>query len=48
VLFRSVEEFRELFEGKNKSFRDYKNNLFLITLGTVVSQWLGFEKRIFR
>lgn len=44
----TVEEFRELFEGKNKSFRDYKNNLFLITLGTVVSQWLGFEKRIFR
>jgi hypothetical protein len=44
----TVEEFRELFAGKNKSYRDYKNNLFLITLGTLVSQWLGFEKRIFR
>jgi N-acetyl sugar amidotransferase len=41
-------EFQELFDGENKSFRDYKNNLFLITLGTKVSQLLGIEKRIFR
>ncbi len=43
----SVSEFKEIFEGENKSFRDYKNNLKLITLGTKVAQILGIEKRIF-
>ena len=43
----SVSEFREIFEGKNKSFRDYKNNMKLITLGTKVAQMLGIEKRLF-
>lgn len=44
----TVAEFQEIFEGENKSFRDYKNNLMWITLGTKVSQMLGLEKRIFR
>ena len=41
-------EFREIFEGENKSFRDYKNNMALIKLGTKLSQMLGIEKRLFR
>ena len=44
----SVEEFQAIFDGKNKSYRDYKNNMFLITLGARVSNLLGLEARIFR
>ena len=44
----SIEEFTEIFKGKNKSFRDYKNNYFLITLGTRISRLFGLEKRKFR
>ena len=41
-------EFQEIFDGENKTFRDYKNNFFLITLGARVSRMLGLENRIFR
>ena len=41
-------EFQAIFDGENKSFRDYKNNLFLITLGAQVSRVLGIERRVFR
>ena len=41
-------ELRKIFEGENKSFRDYKNNMALIKLGTKLSQMLGIEKRLFR
>lgn len=44
----TTEEFQEIFEGKNKTFKDYKNNLFLITLGARISNLLGLERRIFR
>ena len=44
----STEEFEEIFEGENKSFRDYKNNYFLISLGTRISKILGLENRKFR
>lgn len=44
----TVAEFREIFNGENKTFQDYKNNFFLITLGARVSRWLGLEHRIFR
>lgn len=44
----SVAEFEEIFNGKNKTFSDYKNNMFLITLGARLSQLLGLENRIFR
>lgn len=42
------EEFREIFNGENKSFRDYKNNYFLITLGARLMNMLGLDRRIFR
>ena len=41
-------EFQEIFDGENKTFRDYKNNFFLITLGARISRMLGLENRIFR
>jgi N-acetyl sugar amidotransferase len=44
----TVSEFQELFEGKNKNYRDYKNKMFFITLGTKIMQLLGLEKRVVR
>lgn len=44
----TVAEFQEIFDGENKTFQDYKNNFFLITLGARVSRLLGLENRIFR
>lgn len=44
----TVSEFQDLFEGENKTYRDYKNNMFLITLGTKVMRMLGLEKRVIR
>ncbi len=44
----TVEELRTYFEGKNKSYKDYKNNLWLITLGTRIMQFLGLERRAFK
>lgn len=42
------EEFREIFNGKNKSFKNYKNNLFWIKLATKLSNILTNDKRLFR
>ena len=44
----SVGELREIFEGENKTYRDYKNKRWLIGLGANVMRWLGLEKRFFR
>lgn len=44
----TVDEFEQIFRGPNKTFQDYKNNYFLITLGVRLSAMLGLEKRIFR
>lgn len=41
-------ELQELFEGKNKTYRDYKNKKSLIGLGASVMQRIGLEKRLFR
>ena len=44
----SVEEFDALIEGENKTFKDYKNSYWMISLGTVVLRKLGVEKKKFR
>lgn len=44
----TVGQLKEIFEGENKNFRDYKNNYLLITLGAQVSRLLGLERRLFR
>ncbi len=44
----TVDEFRRIFEAPNKSYREYKNRLWLIRLGTNVMQGLGMERRLFR
>ncbi len=44
----TVDEFQAIFNGENKTFRDYKNNMFLITLGARIANLLGIDRRIFR
>ena len=43
-----VNELLDLFNGENKTFRDYKNNRALIQFGAKILQILGLEKRLFR
>jgi N-acetyl sugar amidotransferase len=42
------EELQTIFEGKNKSFHDYKSKIKLIGFGATVMQKFGLEKRLFR
>jgi len=44
----STDELQEIFEGENKTYRDYKNKRALIGLGTRIMSALGLEKRLFR
>lgn len=44
----SVDEFDKIIDGENKTYRDYKNSYWLISLGTVVLRKLGIEKKKFR
>jgi len=44
----TVTEFQKLFEGENKTYRDYKNKMTLINLGTKMMQILGLENRVIR
>lgn len=41
-------ELFKLFQGKNKTFRDYKNKRWIITLGASILRRIGIEKRLFR
>jgi N-acetyl sugar amidotransferase len=47
-LALSVGELRALFEGPNKTYRDYRNKRWLIGLGSAVLMRFGNEKRLFR
>jgi N-acetyl sugar amidotransferase len=44
----TLEEFQKLFEGENKTYRDYKNSMNLINLGTKMMRIFGLEKRVVR
>jgi N-acetyl sugar amidotransferase len=44
----TVAEFEAIFKGRNKTFRDYRNNMFIITLGANIFNLLGLDNRIFR
>ncbi|MGE4039402.1 N-acetyl sugar amidotransferase [Pseudolabrys sp.] len=44
----NVEEFKAILNGENKTFRDYKNNFFWITLGARIYNLMGLDNRIFR
>lgn len=47
-LDMSTLELQKIFEGENKTFRDYKTKIKLINFGSQVMQKLGLEKRLFR
>ena len=43
-----VGELREIFQGPNRTYRDYRNKRALIGVGAQVMQRLGMERRLFR
>ncbi|KFF18041.1 N-acetyl sugar amidotransferase [Chryseobacterium sp. JM1] len=44
----TTDELQTIFEGKNKTYHDYKNKRKLIGLGAKSMKVLGLEKRLFR
>lgn len=44
----TVAELQEIFEGPNKTYRDYKNKRWAIGVGADVMRRLGLERRLFR
>jgi N-acetyl sugar amidotransferase len=44
----SVKELTDIFNGKNKTFHDYRNKIGVIKLGSKAMTMLGLEKRLFR
>lgn len=44
----STTELQAIFEGPNKTYKDYKTKIGLIKLGSKVMMKLGLEKRLFR
>jgi N-acetyl sugar amidotransferase len=44
----SVDEFNEIFKGKNKTYKDYKNKKQIIDLGKKFMMYFGLEKRMYR
>lgn len=44
----SVEELQSIFEGENKTYRDYSNKRWAIGVGASAMRMLGLERRLFR
>lgn len=44
----TVQELQTLFEGENKTYRDYRNKKWIIDLGTKALSALGLERRLIR
>jgi N-acetyl sugar amidotransferase len=44
----TVEELQIIFEGENKTYKNYKNKKIILNLGKNVMRILGLEKRLFR
>ena len=44
----AVEELQTIFEGQNKTYKDYKNKKAILNVGKNVMRFLGLEKRLFR
>lgn len=47
-LDMGIDELRNLFEGENKTFHDYRNKRWAIGIGATVMRALGMENRLFR
>jgi hypothetical protein len=44
----SIEQLREIMAGANKSYRDYRNAMTLIDLGTRVMRAIGMQRAVMR
>ena len=44
----AVEELQKIFEGENKTYKDYRNKRWLILLGSKVLSIIGKENRLMR
>ena len=44
----TVAELQRIFDGENKTYRDYKNKRWAIGVGARVMRMLGLERRLFR
>lgn len=44
----TVAELQDIFDGENKTYRDYKNKRWAIGVGADVMRRLGLERRLFR
>jgi N-acetyl sugar amidotransferase len=44
----TVEQLQAIFDGKNKTYKDYKNKRWIIGIGANAMRWMGLEKRLFR
>ncbi len=44
----TIEELTSIFNGPNKTYKDYKNKIGIIKLGSKMMSLLGLEKRLFR
>jgi hypothetical protein len=44
----TVNELQEIFDGSNKSYREYRNKRWLIAHGAKALRWFGFERRFIR
>lgn len=44
----TVDEFKEIMNGKNRTYRDYKNSMGLIEMGMKVMRFIGGERKLIR
>lgn len=44
----SVGELQHIFDGENKTYKDYRNKKSIINIGTKVMRFFGLENRLFR
>jgi len=44
----SIEQLNEIFFGENKTYRDYRNKRWIISLGAKLLRALGFERRMYK
>ena len=44
----TVPELQQIFEGRNRTYHDYRNRRWLIGVGATVMRMLGMERRLFR
>lgn len=44
----TVEEFKEIMSGKNKTYLDYKNSMSFIELGMKIMRYIGGERKLIR